>query len=336
MGKSFRTEIELADSFYELDYHSKILLLGSCFTQNIGQRLSNHKFDCLINPFGISYNPVSISKTLHRIASNRLVDTKYILHREGAYFHYGYHSSISSSEPADLAAQIREIHETTSSTIQAGRLCFISLGTSIVHRLLSDGTVVSNCHKMPQSLFEQVFLTYQETFHSLEMMVSSLMKLNDKIQVVFTVSPIRHTRHGLISNQRSKATLIAAVHAIIENSSNCHYFPSYEIMQDDLRDYRFYTKDLIHPNETAIDYIWDHLINGTCTDETKSIIKKISQINANLRHRPARPDIASRKSFLVKTLSEIEEIKKANPVITFEKETIQINEELRLFPADPK
>jgi len=291
-------------------------------------RLSRAKFDCIMNPWGISYNPVSIACNLDDIANERVLNSEKLIVRDGAYYHYNYHSSIVAPTADGLQNQIVEAQRQCRSYLKHSATCFISLGSSIVHRLQSCGDVVSNCHKLPQSLFVKAFLTQQELIGALELLISSIKIINPDIQIIFTVSPVRHTRHGLVANQRSKAALLCSIHAVIDTVEDCQYFPSYEILQDDLRDYRFYTQDMIHPSQTAIDYVWTYLIDHSCSAATKQLLKRINQINSRFHHRPLYNDPATRQPFLERLLADMLSVEAEVPSIQFSHEKQSVKDEL--------
>ncbi len=324
----FRTIIETEPSSFELRHEDAVTLVGSCFTEHIGTRMRQAKFDCVMNPCGISYNPVSIAQMLAAAANGSPSDTDKMIERDGAFYHYDYHSSIVAEQAADLREKIQDVQHLCRSYLEKSATCFISLGTSIVHRLKSTGAIVSNCHKMPQALFEQNFLSHQEILSAVEQMISNAKAINPDIKIIFTVSPVRHTRHGLVANQRSKAALISCIHSVIDQSNDCHYFPSYEILQDDLRDYRFYSHDMIHPSAAAVDYIWAYLIDTSCSDQTKTLLKKINQINTRLHHRPLRDNPAKRRPFLEKLLADMQTLESEVPTIRYQDEKHMVEEEL--------
>ncbi len=303
----WRTEIEESQIPIQIDYQSNCLLLGSCFAENIGSLLVDRKFNCSINPTGISYNPVSLSKQLSLALESHSFEEKELWLREATHVHLDFHSQFANNNKAESLIQLSKASSNLKKELQKSSVIFISLGTSIVFRLKETGKIVCNCHKLPASLFEQYLLTQTEVDKAIEDTISIIKAANTKTSIVFTVSPIRHSRHGLINDNRSKAQLISAVHSAIDAHSQCHYFPSYEIMKDDLRDYRFYAEDMVHPSAPAIDYIWNCFSKAVMSTQTLSTIKEIEGINKQLAHRFMTSDSSQQIQFLGELKKKIEQ-----------------------------
>ena len=295
---NWRTEIEESDIPIEIDYQSNCLLLGSCFAENIGSLLADHKFHCSVNPSGINYNPVSLLKQLSLATSTHTFDEQELRLRDSTYVHLDFHSQFADSKKETCLNELAKATERLNTELKKANVIFISLGSSIVFKLKETGAVVSNCHKLPASLFEQYLLTQIEVNKAIEDTVSAIKKANANTSIVFTVSPIRHSRHGLINDNRSKAQLISAVHSVVDKHAHCYYFPSYEIMKDDLRDYRFYAEDLVHPTPSAINYIWECFIKAVMSSQTQSTFKEIEGIHKQLGHRFLTSDPVQQIQFL--------------------------------------
>jgi hypothetical protein len=281
----FRTEINLNKSAISINYKNKILLLGSCFSENIGNKLENLHFKATINPFGTIYNAVSIFKVLERAAVKKLISAEELDCGNKLYSHSDFHSSFNSEDTNNTVYRINQTIADMHDQLTKTDITFITLGTSWVYKKIEGSCIVSNCHKRPQHLFEKHLLSINETQEYLNKIVATLQAINPYNKIIFTISPVRHIKDGIVENQVSKAILVQAVYSLCQNKS-AHYFPSYEVMMDDLRDYRFYTVDLIHPTDQAISYIWEKFENYYFEEETINLIEKIDKINIFLKHRP--------------------------------------------------
>ena len=238
----------------QIAYQSKILLLGSCFSENIGDKLSYFKFQSTQNPFGILFHP----KAIENFITNAINEKKYLdddlIFQNETWHSFDAHSSLSSVNKNELLNKLNASISITNRALKEASHIIITLGTSWVYRFIETDAIVANCHKIPQKKFLKKLLLVEEITKSLAAILVLLKSVNKDISVLFTVSPVRHLKDGFIENTQSKAHLIAAIHQVLEHQ-NVSYFPSYEIMMDELRDYRFYAEDMIHPNKTAINYI---------------------------------------------------------------------------------
>ncbi len=317
---SFRTEIPSIQIGVEINHQHQLLCIGSCFAEHIGERLEQLKFPTLINPFGIVYNPVSIVQVLEKILSESSFKESDLFENLGLWHSFDHHGRFSHPVRATALQQINHSLEQARHFLQNTNLLLLTLGTAHVFIYKKTNTVVANCHKMPGQSFDRRRLLVEEVSAPL---IAVLQKLKEKLpslEVVTTVSPVRHLRDGLVENQRSKATLLLGLEAVCRELPFIHYFPSYEIVLDDLRDYRFYEKDLSHPNGLAIDYIWQHFENAFFDKKTKSLCQRISQLTSAVGHRPFHPASEAHQSFLKKQLSIIKEMKEENPSLDFTRE----------------
>lgn len=278
--------------------NTSILLLGSCFAENIGQKMLNHKMKASINPTGISYNPISLANHTRRALHNNQVTVDELVNNGNQHVHFDFHGKLGHHEEAICAGIINSKLDKLNDSLSQSDLIFISLGSAIVFELIENNKVVSNCHKFPQQLFNKRLLDHNEVVNSLEDIVQLILQQNEQARIVFTVSPVRHTRHGLVENNRSKATLVSAVHSLCERINNVHYFPSYEILVDDLRDYRFYKKDLVHPSESAVDYIWNFFLDSLMDKTSIQDLKSIQSIMDTFHHRSMTSHVQKQKTDL--------------------------------------
>lgn len=296
----FRTEIKLASQQEnQIDHQSKVLLLGSCFSENIGQKLSYYKFKISVNPFGILFSPTAIEKVIHDTVNQTTYTTNDLVQSGEIYHSLHHHSEISSMDKDLVIAKIIQGQKSCLEFLKQASHVVITLGTSWVYEYIATKELVANCHKIPQKEFKKRMLSVDEIASSLERTVLLIKKENPSVQIVFTVSPVRHTKDGLVENSRSKAHLLAAIHKIKEGH-DVAYFGSYEIMMDDLRDYRFYETDMIHPNEVAIDYIWEQFTKAWIAEKSLGYFKRIMAVQQGLRHRSFHPKSKSHREFLEK------------------------------------
>lgn len=323
----FRTELALSPFPAQLSLHSKILSAGSCFAEVIGNRLRFNKFQVIINPFGTIFNPVSITRLLETSITSQKVTESLMIEREGRWFHYDFHSSISGSDKADLSAQISRQTALTGAHLSQTDWLILTLGTAYIYRLKYSGDLVANCHKIAAPLFTKELLSITHIVEAITSLSEQLASIRPGLQILLTVSPVRHIKDGIPENQVSKSVLRLACHQLIEQFSQIHYFPSYELMMDDLRDYRFYKKDMIHPSETAEDYIWDKFVQALVDAPGKAFIKEWQSVSQALAHQSFHPQTETHQRFLRQTLNRLkalsdkvdvsEEIKKIEDQIIY-------------------
>ncbi len=316
-----QTEIPLQPAEDPIDHHSKLLMVGSCFSQSIGDKLDYFKFDVLQNPLGILFNPKGIETLLRRaIHIEKYSEGEVFFHNE-RWHCFDAHSELSSISKGQLLSALNDALTVTQQRIlEATHIC-VTLGTAWVYRQKATNGFVTSCHKVPQKEFSKALLSAEEIVESLRNVIALVRSANLDAQIIFTVSPIRHLKDGFVANQRSKAHLISAIHEVIstlrESGEKSHYFPSYEIVIDELRDYRFYGKDLVHPNELAIDYVWEKFQQAWVAGKARSIMKEVDAVRKGLQHRPFNPHSEQHKAFIEDLEVKIEKLKKELPRIQF-------------------
>lgn len=298
----FRTIIDTPKSKIKISHQSKILMIGSCFATNIGKKLIENKFNLCLNPFGILYNPTSIAKGLALLMDGKEFTEGDVFLDKGLYNSFYHHSSFSHSSQEQCLNRINSSLQEAGQLLKKADILFITFGTSYVYEYLATSEVVGNCHKLPSKDFRRFRLSVSDIVKQWRNLLLELKTVNPKLEVIFTVSPIRHLRDGAHDNQLSKATLLLAIEKLSEIDSNTHYFPSYEIVLDDLRDYRFYAEDLIHPNNLAIEYIWNILKDTYLAKESEAIITEWNNIKRAINHRPFNEENEDHKEFLKQTL----------------------------------
>lgn len=300
----FRTELKIEPSEKKIHHKVRILSMGSCFADVIGTSLKNHKFSAMVNPFGTIFNPISISKLLKlSLDQQPLPDHSYLCPVD-RWQNYHVHSSIFGSTKEDLNYQINNILTTLHFELLHVDYLIITLGTSLVYRLKESGDTVANCHKMPGSNFTKILLSPEEITLSLKESLAAIKKTNPKVEVILTVSPVRHIKDTLPMNSASKAILRYACHTLSVELPFCQYFPAYEILNDDLRDYRFYKEDMIHPTKQAEDYIWEKFSQSYFSDETRKVNSELNMLIKALNHKPYNPDSITYKNFVTSTLNQ--------------------------------
>lgn len=294
----FRTNIQLQKEHHLIDYNANLLLVGSCFSENIGNKLAYYKFQVSSNPFGILFNPIAIERLITNAVNNKVYNKEDIFKLNERWHCFDAHSDLSNINSAKLLQNLNTAIEFTQQKIKTATHIIITLGTAWVYRFIQNDTIVGNCHKVPQKKFLKEFLSVEEIIASLDNLTTLIKSENPNVSIIFTVSPIRHLKDGFIENSLSKSSLITAIHQIIDKRNKLYYFPSFEIMLDDLRDYRFYTKDMIHPNETAIEYIWEQFLKVWISEKTTSTMKEIESIQKGLAHKPFNENSEQHQQFL--------------------------------------
>jgi hypothetical protein len=304
----FRTQIPIPKSNHPLDYNSKIVSLGSCFAENMGEKFNYFKFENSINPFGIIFNPVSIEKIIYKAINAVLFTEEDIFFYNERWHCFDVHSDLSNANSGELINNLNAIVKLTNQQITASTHIIITYGTSWVYRNIESDAIVANCHKVPQKQFKKGLLSFEENKESIANTIKLIHSVNPSCKIIFTVSPVRHIKDGFVENQWSKANLISAVHSVLNTEHykrQTEYFPSYEIMMDELRDYRFYAEDMLHPNQVAIDYIWKRFKETTISETAFSIMEEVESIQKSLSHKPFNPDSESHLKFETKLRDKI-------------------------------
>ena len=265
-----QTQIPLDSERNQISYDSKVLLMGSCFSENIGEKLEYFKFQNLRNPFGIIFNPVSIHRLVERALTNELFTEANIFQKEESWHCFEVHSLVSAGTKEDFLVLLNDKLKAFKGYVSSASHIILTYGSSWVYRHSRSSEIVANCHKFPQQEFTKELLSVAEVSNSIEKMVASIRDVNKDTTIITTLSPVRHLRDGFVENARSKAHLLSGLHTVDATS----YFPSFELMMDELRDYRFYKQDLLHPNETAIEIIWERFKSVWVASETESLQKR--------------------------------------------------------------
>ena len=309
----FRTQIPIKKESNQIDYHSNILMIGSCFSDSIGKKLNYYKFTNFINPNGIVFNPISIENSVKEAVHKKEYTKDDLVFYDGLWHSFNHHSKFSGVTP-ELNVKNENIIAFYDALKTTTHL-IITLGSAWVYRYLKTNTIVANCHKIPQNEFRKNLLSIAEIERSLQNTIDLIKSVNTDVSILFTVSPVRHLKDGFIKNQLSKSHLIAAIHNIKEK--NVSYFPAYEIVMDELRDYRFYKEDMIHPNKIAINYIWERFCKTWMSDTTIQTMDEVTTIQKGLAHIPFHPKSEQHQEFLKNLETKIKELQLKFPEIHF-------------------
>ena len=293
----FRTEIIIPPSDFKISHQDKMMMIGSCFVESISDKLKNSAFRVDVNPFGIMYNPISVLMTLQDILKRKEYTSEDLFFHQEQYHSFSHHSRFSGTNKEVVIANINDRIKTANDFISNADYLFVTFGTSSVYYQTENKQVVANCHKLPAMSFVRKRIPEEEIVEQWHDFIIQLREINPKIKLIFTISPIRHWKDGAHENQISKSVLFLAVDKLMQESE-VYYFPSYELIMDDLRDYRFYAEDMLHPNSLAIDYIWEKFGDAYFSSETKQLIKEWENIRQALNHRPFNPDSQEYKRFI--------------------------------------
>lgn len=281
-----------------IKHDDPILLMGSCFTNNIGGYLKDHYFDALANPPGILFDSLSIMRQLQRMLLNQKVSESDLHKEEELYFHWDFHGSFAHVNPTEAVRAMNEALDQGRNALLHAEHIIITLGTAYSYFFKEESRAVANCHKVPASRFEKRLVDSQQIQETLLKGIESVRAHNPGIQFIFTVSPVRHYRDGIVENNRSKARLLEAVHSIVERSSDVHYFPAYELVIDVLRDYRYYDIDLVHPNYAATEFVFERFCSACMEPSTLELLPELKQLSLGKNHRALHPETKAHQNFL--------------------------------------
>lgn len=319
---------------HPIGYQDPILLIGSCFTENMGTKLRNYKFSVLDNPCGILFNPISVLHCLSSIVENTPVTKDDLFFHLDCYHSWQHHGKFSAPDAHTCLQQINTSIQQAHTFITTARVLIITLGSAWVYELTpkaplyKPATAVANNHKAPADWFEKKLLVAEEIVSAYATLIGKLRKINPGLQIMFTVSPVRHLREGLVNNNRSKAILLQSVHQLCEQVENVYYFPAYEIVVDELRDYRFYAEDMVHPNYQATRYVWDKWVENCLSSDARQLMLAIHDILLAFQHRPLHPGTAQHRNFLLEYAEKTRQLQLKYPFLL-------LQQELQYFLSDP-
>lgn len=326
--QKFMMDIKLEPSKQTIKYTDKIMLVGSCFTEHMGNHLKDLKFQVKQNPNGILFDPISVSKSLVSYTRRDSYKDLDLIFINDVWQSWQHHSRFSGTDREAVLSNIRSSQEDAYNFLQDAKWLMITLGTSYSYRLKDNGTGVANCHKAPASLFDRHMLTIEEINAAMDNCLHQLFHFNPQLQVIFTVSPVRHVRDGLVDNNRSKARLIEVVHHLVNKFDRLHYFAAYELVIDVLRDYRFYDIDLVHPNFQATQFVTEKFASTFIESASLELSRQVQEIINSGRHRPFHPNTPAHQRFLKNLLEKMAVLKSKHPFLDFEQEEKQITQQL--------
>lgn len=321
----FRTVVEIPQDDFYLDVNDRILLLGSCFAEHIGGHLVKNKFTCDVNPFGVLYNPTSIANSLSCLffddLSNTFFSDQVFKSRDDRWYSWMHDSKYSAPTKEEcLAAINKRLNVAKSITVSTDYL-FITFGTNRCYSLKPSGRVVSNCHKQPATAFDIVDNSVEDILFQYIPLLERLFVQQPQLRIVFTVSPYRYAKYGFHGNQLSKSVLLLAIDALVKHfPAHCFYFPAYELLLDELRDYRFFGEDMLHPSLQAVDYIWERFVGSKLTNRSKDFLKEWESIVRALNHRPFHSDSTGYREFVNKIILRIKQLKENYPNLAVQNE----------------
>jgi hypothetical protein len=304
------------------DYRDKILLAGSCFAENIGAFLMKYKFDAVINPHGILYNPASIVRSLESCLENKQYSEKDLFFDHGWWHSWDHHERFSRAGAQACLDTINTSLKEASHQLEGADWLILTLGSAGIYRLKNGNRIAGNCHKRPASDFDFGLMTPAETITVLDNFIHRLFQQNSKVKIIFTVSPVRYTRYGLAENNLGKSILLYAVHQLVGKFDRLYYFPAYEIVIDELRDYRFYAEDMVHPNVQAVEYVWDKFAGYFLSAQAHKVMEEIHPVLQAAGHRPLHRDSEEYKKFLQTQREKITSLEAKYPFLNFKKEKI--------------
>ena len=318
---NLKTQVTLEDWPFEINYQSKILSLGSCFSQEIGQKLSDLKLSIIQNPCGITFNPLSMLSCIKRCYLDDSLLINEIIKSEELYVHPDFHGKFNNTVKEKVNYNIQSSLQVLRKVAQDIDNVILTIGTSWVFVKKDTQKVVNNCHKLPQEQFDRVLLRVEQIFEALQQIKSIIEdKSSKEVNFIITLSPVRHLRDGLIQNQRSKARALEAIHQFSEAHKNVYYFPSYEILIDELRDYRFYKEDMIHPSPLAVQYIYQAFEAVVLSDKEASLRKELATLVNSYNHKPLHPGSINHREFKHKLVDKMKRIQNQYAAIDFSKE----------------
>ncbi|GAA4754091.1 GSCFA domain-containing protein [Flavisolibacter ginsenosidimutans] len=322
----FRFEFTIKKLPEPITHRHKLLLIGSCFTENIGEKLDNFKFTTLQNPNGILFNPVSVAEALTAYIEAKQTEEKDLFFYNEAWHSWKHHSRFSGLTADEALQEINNSTAVAHKFLKEADYLFVTLGSAWIYTLTEKatnakvGAIAANNHKAPADWFQRKLLTTEDVLRVLDNLIHRLFLFNAKLKIIFTISPVRHLRDGVVENNRSKAVLISAVHHLVNKFDRLYYFPAYELVIDDLRDYRFYAEDLVHPNYFATQYVWEKLVDACMDGKTKELMEDIHAVTLAFKHKAFNPHSAQHKKFLQTNYEKVVRLQQEQPYLNFAKE----------------
>ncbi len=316
----FRTSITIPVSDFKIGYETPGMLMGSCFSDYVGKIMQQHKLPVFLNPFGTLFNPLSVADALEKLMAGKLTTLEDLRFHNGLWFSFSHYTGFSNTDRDICLNRINKSEKEASAWLKKCHVLIITFGTAWVYTIKETGIVAANCHKMPVETFDRVFAEPEKIIRRYENLIRLLQQINPKIRIIFTVSPVRHWKDGAVNNQLSKSVLHWSIHEIMKLCPQTAYFPSYEIFMDELRDYRFYAPDMLHPSETATQYVWERFCDTYTSPETRKIMPDVLSVMKAVNHRPMHEDGPVFIKFKQQTLRKMEQLESTYPFLNFSAE----------------
>ncbi len=307
---------------FKISYNDKIIFIGSCFSEEIGNKFKELKLDILQNPNGILYDPLSIADSLISYIEDKPFFEENLFELNGLWHSWKHHSSFSGVTRMEVLKNINRSQAHARDFLRDAKFLIITLGTAFHYQLKNDLRNVANCHKAPSTYFTKNLCSIENITEQISGAISALTSLNPTIKIIFTVSPVRHSKDGVVENNRSKSRLIEAVHSVVEENKNAFYFPSYELITDVLRDYRFYKDDLVHPNETAVGYVFEKFCLSFMDDQSKKIMEEVKKVTLAVNHKAFSEESEAHQKFVVSQIENISFLEITYPFLDFSIEKV--------------
>ena len=322
----FQANISIKPLQPSISYHDKLLLIGSCFTEHIGNYLMDVKFNVMQNPNGILFDPISVCNSLTSYIANKQYTANELVYLNEAWHSWQHHSRFSGVDKSEVLDAINLSQQAAHIFLKQADWLVITLGSSFVYKLIDSGEAVANCHKAPAQFFNKHLATIEETVVALDTVLYQLSQFNPYLKVLFTISPVRHLRDGVVDNNRSKARLTEAVHHLVNKFDKLYYFPAYELVIDVLRDYRFFDIDLAHPNYAATQFVLEHFAESCMNKDTQQLMEEIKKLVIAKKHKAFNPISNQHQKFLKAQFLKAQTLKKLHPYLNFEKELLYFSE----------
>ena len=314
------TEVSLPEYPFTLNHRAPVLMMGSCFTENIGRLMERYLFPVHINPLGVTYNPLSVKKGLEALLHKETYEARELEHYNDLWFSFDHSGRFSSGDQAKALEQINDSIARAKKVLQDTEILVLTWGTSWVYHLRTSGEVVNNCHKIPAGEFTRTRLSPKEIIHAYDPLLEELFQMNSRLKILHTVSPVRHWKDGAHGNQLSKASLLLAGDALQEKfPDRFFYFPSYEIVMDELRDYRFYAEDMMHTSDQATQYIWERFSQTLVSEDSLRITRELEPLMKMVEHRPLKQEGEAYKNMLRQTEERLIKLKTKYPFLDWDK-----------------
>jgi hypothetical protein len=326
---AFHTMVEITPSRKKITYSSAMLFMGSCFSNTIGEKLESLKFKVRTNPFGVLFNPSSIADNLRILMENKPFTPDRLHFYNGQWISFNHYTGFSHPDQKKCLDRINLSMASSASLLKKAGFLFLTFGTAWVYRFNETGAIAANCHKLPSASFTRFLLEPDEIIGIYNNLLQKIRDYNPELTVVFTLSPVRHWKDGAVNNQKSKSVLHYAIDKIADQNSGIHYFPAYEIFMDELRDYRFYARDMLHPSESGAEYIWERFLETYMDPDTLPLMKEVQSLMKAAGHRPVNPDDPFNRSFLQNSIAAMNSLSEMHPFLDFRHETEWMENQLK-------